>query len=716
MDGEIVDHLNAVNDDCVAAIHDWASLTAAMWPCTTPRESNEMQEEEDSEYNSAAIRESTPERALRKMEKKVRKLHARAARRELSRIVTKDVGDSDFPQPQASDMSEASDSPASRTQYATKALYSEALAHELRGPDVSVVSQAKRGAVTTPSVEPVSELVADGIVEPSAEAHSAEFADPLGQQALAIDALLPHLVISLRNIFDRVVLRARTAAELRARTDQERHLRIDEMHFCSVVKKLLDHGVAISYVQNVLDTETGYNDEQKIIFKEWVLLAVFQAGYGGEYVQRDPSSAQAVMTQGVKSEEAVGHSMSAEFADATRAARGEYSRIVAKDVGDSDFPQPQANQMSEGSYSPALRTLDDPSSLQYVIEAFEYLSSIRLHYCRNCDEEWPVFDGDWPQSGVAWAGPKAGSCECIKQAGFLASDKDDNLCHRCDGPSAYKTMYSKDNLQHLGERHPALSALTWYEALLIARVHPVRSVITLTPTGHMCYTGYVCNYYQKDMEWVHSLPAVEQDKKWFLIKCRGSISAVATGIRQKKPTTANRRRLEAGIKEATKFLPTVYKYSKISQDELNRFPAHGEQEMLDPEEVVDLKGQVYITQEMFGKWFQKGVDWAKWPCAGTVHRYVVHTQGLDLRGSVADDTAWEMCCRLLMLSTAQNKLSTADLAQLLVYWLEDRQVPAQMGDIVYEGMVEELASRGERVETYADCVHGSLHGSSHGYI
>ena len=164
------------------------------------------------------------------------------------------------------------------------------------------------------------------------------------------------------------------------------------------------------------------------------------------------------------------------------------------------------------------------------------------------------------------------------------------------------------------------------------------------------------------------------------------------------------------------YLPTVYKYSKISQDELNRFPAHGEQEMLDSEEVVDLKGQVYITQEMFGKWFPKGVDWAKWPCAGTVHRYVLDTQGVDLRGSVADDTAWEMCCRLLMLSTVQNKLNTADLAQLLVYWLEDRQVPAQIGDVVYEGMVKELESRGKRVETDKDCVHGSLHGSSHGYI
>ena len=36
VDGEIVDILNAVNDDCVAATHDWASLTAAMWPRATP--------------------------------------------------------------------------------------------------------------------------------------------------------------------------------------------------------------------------------------------------------------------------------------------------------------------------------------------------------------------------------------------------------------------------------------------------------------------------------------------------------------------------------------------------------------------------------------------------------------------------------------------------------------------------------------------------------
>ena len=95
-------------------------------------------------------------------------------------------------------------------------------------------------------------------------------------------------------------------------------------------------------------------------------------------------------------------------------------------------------------------------------------------------------------------------------------------------------MYCEDNLQHLGLRHQALSALTWYESLLIARVHPVMSVITLTATGLLCYAGHVCNYYVKVMEWMRGLPAVLRDKKWFLIKMRRSIRADTPDTRQKK--------------------------------------------------------------------------------------------------------------------------------------------------------------------------------------
>lgn len=314
-----------------------------------------------------------------------------------------------------------------------------------------------------------------------------------------------------------------------------------------------------------------------------------------------------------------------------------------------------------------------------------------------------MYDAEWPQTGVPWTGPKAGKCETIERAGFHASSKDPTRCSRCDGPSAYSKMYSEENLQHLGQRHPALSALTWYESLLIARVHPVVSVITLTATGLLCYAGHVCNYYVKVMEWMQGLPAVLRDKKWFLIKRRRSIRAGATDTRQKKPTTANRYRLEAAIQEALQFMPRVYKDSIVLQEELNKFPRVGEQEMLEQEETVDLSGEVHLSKEVFAVWFDSGAtDGTQKPCASIVHRYALDQQGVDIRGSVSADTAWELCGRLLSLQPQQDKFSTRDLAQLLVYWLEERQVPHQMGDAVYEGMLADLSARSKRVETAED--------------
>ena len=77
-------------------------------------------------------------------------------------------------------------------------------------------------------------------------------------------------------------------------------------------------------------------------------------------------------------------------------------------------------------------------------------------------------------------------------------------------------------------------------------------------------------------------------------------------------------------------------------------------------------------------------------------------QGLDFRGAVSADTAWELCCRLLSLEPRQNKLGTRDLAQLLVYWFEEGQVPAQMAQRVYDGMEADLHSRNKSCVTVED--------------
>jgi len=76
--------------------------------------------------------------------------------------------------------------------------------------------------------------------------------------------------------------------------------------------------------------------------------------------------------------------------------------------------------------------------------------------------------------------------------------------------------------------------------------------------------------------------------------------------------------------------------------------------------------------------------------------------GSELKGSVSADTSWDICCRLLSLQPEQNKLSTRDLAQLLVYWLEEKHVPVEMAHTIYDGMEAELRKRGKINVTIED--------------
>ena len=83
-------------------------------------------------------------------------------------------------------------------------------------------------------------------------------------------------------------------------------------------------------------------------------------------------------------------------------------------------------------------------------------------------------------------------------------------------------------------------------------------------------------------------------------------------------------------------------------------------------------------------------------------RYAVDQQGVELRGAVTGDTAWELCGRLLTGATSTRSLSSTDLAQLIVYWLEQGHLPDQMRQVLYKGMVEDLTQRGKTCQTELD--------------
>ena len=342
-----------------------------------------------------------------------------------------------------------------------------------------------------------------------------------------------------------------------------------------------------------------------------------------------------------------------------------------------------------------------------------------MHYCEICDEEWPVFDGEWPRSGEQTCGPLAGKCETIKRwQGFEAATWTLGRCSRCaSSKSAYYKQYRRENGQHLGPTHEQLNVLTWYESLLVARVHPVISVLTLMSTGLLCYAGHVCNYYVKTFDWFNSLPALLQDKKWFLVKRRKSIHGTDSESRRKKPTTANRWRLVAAIVELFRCMPNVFRKSEINPKALQQLPAEKdrEQEMTatepDPKtRELDLRGEVMVKPDMFAAWLGYAPTSAgRCPCATSILCFVTDLQGEDLRGSVTADSAWEVICRYLeqyqiTQGGAQfvTVLGTSMLATLVQHLIDKSNVSVELRDRVYKGMIPELQMRGKSIEAAND--------------
>ena len=80
-------------------------------------------------------------------------------------------------------------------------------------------------------------------------------------------------------------------------------------------------------------------------------------------------------------------------------------------------------------------------------------------------------------------------------------------------------------------------------------------------------------------------------------------------------------------------------------------------------------------------------------CAAAMMRFAIDQQGVDMRGSVSGNTAWEICCREFGQPDDMQTLSTRDIAALIVFWLDTGVLPKEMAAELYEGMVEDLHAR-----------------------
>ena len=71
-------------------------------------------------------------------------------------------------------------------------------------------------------------------------------------------------------------------------------------------------------------------------------------------------------------------------------------------------------------------------------------------------------------------------------------------------------------------------------------------------------------------------------------------------------------------------------------------------------------------------------------------------------GGVTADAAWELCCRVLTRPENTAYLTSRDLAQLLVYWIDESPLPRQMQETAYADMKQDLDDRGKTCQTEQD--------------
>ena len=97
-----------------------------------------------------------------------------------------------------------------------------------------------------------------------------------------------------------------------------------------------------------------------------------------------------------------------------------------------------------------------------------------------------------------------------------------------------------------------------------------------------------------------------------------------------------------------------------------------------------------LNGELFASWLQSEA-----PCASVMLRYAQEQLSDQPRGSITPDAFWDIVCCVLERPCDDKPLDHWELAQCIVYWLDEGKVPAKMCQTLYSiGMVEDLLQRG----------------------
>ena len=148
-------------------------------------------------------------------------------------------------------------------------------------------------------------------------------------------------------------------------------------------------------------------------------------------------------------------------------------------------------------------------------------------------------------------------------------------------------------------------------------------------------------------------------------------------------------------------MPRVYEGSVRSNENLERFPRDAEMEMEEEEEecVPELRGQLHVERKLFAQWLAE----QQHPCGRALMFHASNMQREDMRGAVSGDSAFEFCYRSMyrqdLPKTDSINMGSQDLANFILWLIEDKQLPDDLVFSIQEGALEELAARQKTLQT-----------------
>ena len=116
----------------------------------------------------------------------------------------------------------------------------------------------------------------------------------------------------------------------------------------------------------------------------------------------------------------------------------------------------------------------------------------------------------------------------------------------------------------------------------------------------------------------------------------------------------------------------------------------------------ELRGQVHVERKLFAAWLDEGTH----HCGRALMFHASNMQREEMRGAVNGETAFDFCYRCMYQKdfpkTESPSMGSQDLANFILWLIEDNQLPNDLVSPIQEGAQEELAARNKTLQTDKD--------------